>query len=139
VTSTQWPVRSAGCQLGEVNVGGLLIDAFLVYAFKATRNWLRGRGSEKWPSVNATITTRPTSSPGFGCDTVEIVYSYRFEGELYTGLHEEPFLFVGSLPGYVGRFPKGASFVVRVKPGEPEVSVVREDDQDALVPKAVSA
>jgi len=60
--------------------------------------------------------------------TIEIVYSYRFEGELYTGLHEEP-VFAGSGTEYMERFTKGGKFFVRVKPGEPEVSVLRDADQ----------
>ena len=42
--------------------------------------------------MNATITAPPVGSPRFSCPSVEIVYSYRFEGELYTGIHEESFL-----------------------------------------------
>ena len=30
---------------------------------------------------------------------------------------------------YIDRFSKGRKFVVRVKPNEPEISIVREDDQ----------
>jgi hypothetical protein len=63
---------------------------------------------------------------------VEIVYAYRFEGELYTGIHEEPFLLADSLTDYVERFAEGRSVVVRVKPGNPEVSVVCEGDQGAV-------
>jgi len=71
---------------------------------------------------------------------VEIVYSYRFESELYTGIHEELFLFGGHLlTAYVARFGKGNLLVVRVKPGEPEVSIVRGDDQNTLAPGPVSA
>jgi hypothetical protein len=71
---------------------------------------------------------------------VEIVYSYRFESELYTGIHEELFLFGGhSLTAYVARFGKGNPLVVRVKPGEAEVSIVRGDDQNTLAPGPASA
>jgi hypothetical protein len=43
--------------------------------------------------ANATITAPPVSTFRDFSQTVEIVYSYRFEGELYTGSHEELFLF----------------------------------------------
>jgi hypothetical protein len=68
---------------------------------------------------------------------VEIAYSFRFKGELYTGLHEEPFLLGDSVADYVERFAEGRSAVVRVKPGNPEVSVLCEDDQGALSPSQV--
>ena len=119
-------------------MGGLFVDIYIIYVFKAIVHWLRVRGSEKWPFADATVTAPPTSSHGYGCPKVEIVYSYRVEGELYTGIHEEPFLLTDSLTDYVARFGVGSSLVVSVKPGEPDVSIVREDDQGALAPTPVS-
>jgi len=73
------------------------------------------------------VTADPTVSSGYGGRSVEIVYSYRVDGELYTGLHDEPCLLSES--EYMERFTKGSTFVVRVKPDAPEVSVVRDEDQ----------
>ena len=88
--------------------------------------------------MNATVTAPPSTSSGFGCPSAEIVYSYRFDGELYTGIHEESFLLNDSLTDYVERFGEGRSLVVRVKPGKPEVSIVREGDQGALTGLSVN-
>lgn len=108
-----------------------LIDGLIrlaVYIFRAAWNWLNASRSGDWPLAQATITDNPVRIEGSFSATVEIVYSYRVEGELYTGLHGEP-VFNASDTEYNERFAKGRSFVVRVKPGEPEVSVVRDDDQ----------
>jgi len=118
-------------------LGGLFVDVFVVYVFKVVANWVRGRGSNKWPSAYATVTATPGRSPGYGGTSIEVVYSYRFKGELYTGIHEEPILF-GSAEDYAARFTTGTSLVVRVKPGEPEVSIVREKDQAAVARTQVS-
>jgi len=91
------------------------------------RNAWRAGGSGKWPTVEAIVTADPIKSSGYGGTSVEIVYSYRFKGELYTGLHEEPCFLSES--DYMERFCEGRTFVVRVKPDEPEISVVRGDDQ----------
>jgi len=104
----------------------------VVYALRAVTRWPRIWGSGQWPLANATVTAPPTSSSGLGCPIVEIVYSYRFKGELYTGLHEEPFLLADSVANCFERFAEGRSIVVRVKPGKPEVSIVCKDDQGAL-------
>jgi hypothetical protein len=69
----------------------------------------------------------PIKSSGYGGTSVEIVYSYRFQGELYTGLHEELCFLTDS--EYLEQFAKGRAFMVRIKPDEPEVSVVLDDDQ----------
>lgn len=115
----------------EVLLGGLFLDVFLGYLFRALANSWKCRGSGRWPSTNATVTAEPRQASGFGGTTIEVVYSYRFEGELYTGMHGEPVLF-SSAENYMARFTAGTSFIVRVKPGEPEVSVVREIDQEHL-------
>jgi hypothetical protein len=104
----------------------------LVYALRVIIHWPKVVGSGHWLLANATVTAPPTSLAGIGCPRVEIVYSYRVKGELYTGLHEEPFLSTDSLADYVERFGEGRRIVVRVKPGSPEVSVVCEADQGAL-------
>jgi hypothetical protein len=108
-----------------------LLQATL-YSFNALVHWLRVCGTSRWPLANATVTAPPTSLSGIGCPGVEIVYSFRVKGELYTGIHEEPFLSTDSLADYVERFGEGRRIVVRVKPGNPEVSAVCEDDQGAL-------
>ena len=58
----------------------------------------------------------------------EIAYSYRFNDNLYTGLHRER-AFSWWDAELLRRFPKGRTFVVRLKPGKPEVSIMRDDDQ----------
>jgi hypothetical protein len=96
----------------------------VIYLLRSASIWLKGLGSGDWPLADAIVADDPMRVGS----TIEIVYSYRFEGELYTGLHEEP-VFAGSGAEYTERFTKGRNFFVRVKPGEPEVSVVRDADQ----------
>jgi len=115
-------------------MGGFALIHFLTYLFTSAWAWLKAFGSGEWPSADATVTADPTRLNRFGCDAVEIVYSYRFDGELYTGLQEEP-VFGGSDAQYVEHFPKERSLVVRVKPDEPEVSVVRDEDQSDSIRK----
>jgi len=101
----------------------------VVYLFRSVLHWLRETGSQTWPHSEATVTAQPTVSQGFGCPMVEFSYSYRYNGELYTGLHDEPFLLDGSVSEYIARFSKGQTFVVRVKADHPEISTSREQDQ----------
>ena len=100
----------------------------VAFVFRSAWTWLSTSGSSDWPLAEAVITDEPVLVDGLGGSKVEIVYSYRVDGELYTGLHEEPG-FAGSASEYMERLTKGRGFIVRVKPGEPEISVVRDDDQ----------
>jgi hypothetical protein len=71
-------------------MGGLALVHFLTHIFRSAWTWLKASGSGKWPSAEATVTADPMLLNRFGSSAVEIVYSYRVGGELYTGLHEEP-------------------------------------------------
>ena len=104
-----------------------------IFLFQVSRLWLSAIRSHKWPRVEATVTADPAGFRAFARYTVEVPYTYRFQGELYTGLHEEP-SFGGVGAAFMRRFAEGKRFIVRVKPGEPEVSVMREGDQaDSLI------
>ena len=107
-------------------MGGLI--HLIVYLFKLFRIRLAGLSTRGWPAADAIVTEDSLQVRGSFGSTIEIVYSYRVEGELYTGMHEEP-CFLGSHSDYINRFTKGRNFVVRVKPGEPELSVMRDSDQ----------
>ena len=65
----------------------------------------------------------------YRCAVAEVTYVYNYGGEPFTGLHREPCILSGSAEEYVARFPTGGNVVVRVKPGETDVSIVRDDDQ----------
>jgi hypothetical protein len=108
-------------------MGGLIRLA--IYLFQVSWAWLSAIRSEKWPRAEAIVTADPSSrSAALTGFTVEVPYTYRFQGELYTGLHEEPSIGgVGSK--FMQRFAKGRRFLVRVNPAEPEVSIMRDRDQ----------
>ena len=100
----------------------VLIRLF-AYEIRSARNLWRSLGSATWPRVEAIVTADPVRFAHVG-RAVELVHSYRVEGELYTGLHEEPCF--SSEDEFMARFTNGAKFVVRVKPDEPTVfSLVR--------------
>ena len=108
--------------------GILGLFRLVVYLFRAAWAWLNGLRSETWPKAEAIVTADPARFAAFAGSTVEVSYTYRFEGELYTGLHEEP-SFDGVGSKFMKRFSKDRSFLVRVNPAKPGVSVVRERDQ----------
>lgn len=85
-------------------------------------------GSKNWPKADAVVTDDPVHSDFLTFHTVNIVYSYHFEGNLYTGRHREPAMCAGD-DEFLSRFPKGRTFVVRVKQSRPNVSFMRDDDQ----------
>jgi len=56
-----------------------------IFLFQVSRLWLSAIRSHKWPRVEATVTADPAGFRAFARYTVEVPYTYRFQGELYTG------------------------------------------------------
>jgi len=104
------------------------------YLVRMTIGLVKGRGSDQWPRENATVWSSNTSNL-YGGGVAEIIYSYSHNGRYFSGTHEKQFLSYDSANWYVAGFPKGAQLVVRVKPGRPKTSILRDDDQDQVALK----
>ena len=110
-------------------MGGWFVDIFVEYLFRVVVRMIKWRGSGTWPVAKGTVTRSDCPKAMYGCDVAEVYYTYRVDSELYTGINEKPFISPSSGEDYVSRFVPGTEFDVRVKPEDPSVSTVREEDQ----------
>jgi len=86
---------------------------------------LRSRGAQAWPIADGTVEFNTVRTEGFGRsehDVAEVNYSYRVEGEYYSGAH------VVSSELEFAAFPKQSRVVVHYKPSNPAVSFLDRDD-----------
>ena len=109
-------------------MGGWFLDVLVAYLFKSLTRLLRMRGSAAWPTQVGTVTSSHVHQPALGCATAEIAYMYKIGTSIYTGMTEKP-SFMGSAEKYAACFVPESRLIVRVKPGAPEISVVRDEDQ----------
>ena len=110
------------------HMGGWFVDIFVEYLFRVIARMIKRRGSGAWPVAI------------YGGAAAEVYYTYRVDGELYTGVNEKPFISHDSGGNYVSNFAPGREFTVRVKPGYPLVSIVREVDQNnSFIPSGETA
>ena len=109
-------------------MGGLVIDIYLEFIFRVIARFFRARGAKSWPVVKAQVTGTYCDPGGFGCVVANVAYEYRLEGELYTGTDAKPFVSDGSAKDYLKSHPQGSELLIRVKPGSPDFSIVRQDD-----------
>ncbi len=110
-------------------LSGWYVDILVGYLIRILIRTVKARGSDHWPIEKAKITGSRCDGAAYGGPVAEVTYAYHREGEYCSGMHREPFLLVGSAEEYVARFREGGDVIVRVKPGEPEVSIVRQRDQ----------
>ena len=110
-------------------MGGLVIDIFIEYFYRAVTRMIKRLGSSAWPVAKATVTSSSCPRVGYGYDVAEVYYTYRVDGELYTGINEKPFIIHNSGENYVSHFAPGTEFTVRVKARDSAVSLVRDGDQ----------
>jgi hypothetical protein len=106
----------------------LFADVLIVFIVRALIQIFRSQRARSWSVVKGKVTTAQKSGGGIGCTVVELTYKYRVNGELYTGSHTEPFLSAGSARSYLEQCEPGSKLIVRVRPGMPESSFVRDKD-----------
>jgi len=114
-------------------MGGLVLDIFVVYLLRVlVRTWKR-RGISEWPLQQASIESISCPLITWGCPIAEVVYLCKIGDETYSGSEDIPFIWSSSAEDYARRHPQGSVLVVRVKPGDPETSVMCTGDQTRAV------
>ncbi len=107
------------------NIIGFLVSLVRIVA----RKW-RARRCSGWRKTTATIVGVSWQAQSYlPRPDAEIVYTYRIDGGFYGGVDTKPFCLESSAKNYASHFAKGDDLLVRVKPGEPETSVVLDEDQ----------
>jgi hypothetical protein len=108
---------------------GWYFDVLVGYLIRTVIRTLKARGSGHWPVERAKVTGSRCDDAAYGGPVAEVTYTFTHNGEYCSGMHREPFLLSDSAKNYAERFPEGGEFIVRVKPREPETSIVCDDDQ----------
>lgn len=107
-----------------------VIVGYFITLFRILVRIRRTNKSKDWREVTATVAGASCQTQSYAPRPVaEIVYTYRIDGGFYGGVDEKPFFFDSAARDYADRFTRGDTLVIRVKPGEPETSVVRDADQ----------
>jgi hypothetical protein len=105
-------------------LSGWFFDIFVEYLFRVLGRAFKRRRSRGWPMAKATVVSSACPIAGYGCNVAEVVYTYRVNGELHSGTNEKPFISHDSGENYINHYPPGTEFNIRVKPDDPEVSIV---------------
>ena len=107
---------------------GWYFDIVVGFLIRTVVRLVKIRSSKTWPVEKGTVSsaTRPTAV--YGGPVAELGYTYIHKGEYYSGVHRKAFMLRGSAEDYVSHIVIGSQIAVRVKPTQPEASVVAVDE-----------
>jgi hypothetical protein len=107
---------------------GWYFDIVVGFLIRTVVRFVKIRSSETWPVEKGTI-SRATCPPAvYGGPVAELGYSNIHKGEYYSGVHRKAFMLRGSADDYVSQIVIGSQIAVRVKPTQPQTSVVAVDE-----------
>ena len=81
--------------------------------------------SRSWPAHRATVTSSDCPKCVFGCQVVNVAYTYSVNGDYYGGADTKPFLFKRTAQINAKGFSPGKEITVRVNPDDPSASIFR--------------
>jgi hypothetical protein len=107
---------------------GWYFDIVVGFLIRTVIRFLKVRNSKTWPVEKGTICSATCPGAVYGGPVAELGYTYIHKGEYYSGVHRKAFMLRGSAEDYVSRIVIGSQIAVRVKPTQPETSVVAIDE-----------
>lgn len=105
---------------------GDILFMFLQYLFRITVFAIRRHGGKTWPVTTATVTGAAIPKSGYS-HMIEVDYLYKVDGERFAGKGKIPFFFQSNAEICMKQFVTGTELTVRVKPGDPSVSVLQKN------------
>lgn len=107
---------------------GFFLDIYVEYFIRVFARLIQRWNARSWEIVTAEVTASSYRKGGLGCAVADVGYMYKIDGEVYIGTNSVPFIIDSSAKDYIERYSPKSEMVIRVKPGKPESSLVREDD-----------
>ena len=111
-------------------MGDLIFDPIIAYLIKVVIRFYRIQASRGWKIVKAKISSSVVGGGWvWDCPTVEVSYTFDLDGRTYRATDVKPFFYDTFAELDAGRFVPGQAAFVRVKPQDPQGSLLRRDDQ----------
>ena len=107
---------------------GWYCDVVVGFLIRTVVRFVKIRSSRTWPVEKDTISSTTYPTAAYGGPVAELGYTYIHKGEYYSGMHRKSFMLRSSAEDYVSHIVIGSQIAVRVKPSQPETSVVAVDE-----------
>ena len=103
---------------------GWYFDVVVGFLIRTVIRFVKLRSSGAWPVENGTLVAATCPAASYGGPVAELGYTYIHNGEYYSGVQTKAFMLKSSAEDYVSKIHIGSQIAVRVKPTDPEKSVV---------------
>lgn len=113
---------------GEV-LGGLVIDIYLVYLYRACIRLFRFFQSQEWDRVVASLTDWTVVDPFWGGPSLKVYYEFTVNGHLITGQDEFSFFMPLQTTSYAKSLSRGLPSIIRVNPKNAKETRYFDHDQ----------
>jgi hypothetical protein len=107
---------------------GWYFDVIVGFLIRTVIRFFKLRSSGAWPVESGTVCAATCPAAVYGGPVAELGYTYIHNGEYYSGVHTKAFMLRSSAADYVSKIHIGSQIAVRVKPTDPETSVVAVDE-----------
>ena len=106
----------------------LFADIYIVYLARILWRLVALLRSRRWGRATGTILGVHLNGVYF--KSVSVDYEYGAESPKYASTFVKPFLIESSAKAYSDRLKRGMSFTIRIKTGDPEVSVADASEEN---------
>lgn len=110
-------------------MGGLVIDIYLVYLYRASIRLFHFFQSLRWDCVVASLTDWRVIDPTFGGPSLKVYYEFTMNGHLITGQDEFSFFMPLQTMSYAKSLSRGLPSIVRMNPNNPHETRYFDHDQ----------
>jgi hypothetical protein len=104
-------------------MGGWFVDIFVGYFIRVAIRSMKVLRARTWPPAKASVMSSNCTQHAYGGDYAEVFYKYYVDGVSYADVHNKAFLLPSSAKFYANQFVPGSEISIRVKPGNPAVSI----------------
>ena len=104
--------------------------------FGAIARHFQRRMSDRWPVTEAHVFQTVIDQNSQATWTCRVVYSYCLQGDYFSGEDERTFATENAAEKFEEQFPKGRKILIRYHPGNPELTMLRDEDNRAFIVNA---
>ena len=101
----------------------MFLDILVGYFIRSSVRFAWLLRARNWTRSKAIVTSLSHTGNAYGGDVAEVYYKYYVDGVRYADVYKKAFIWPSSAKDYAKKFARGDEILIRVKPGNPAISI----------------